>query len=399
MVLECAHFQHNGDSMSDSLYIDSAAALADLCQQLQGSPWITLDTEFLREKTYYPKLCLVQVANADVIACIDPLSIDDLEPFFALLRDPNTVKVLHAATQDLEIFYRLMGSVPAPLFDTQIAASLLGYGDQVGYGRLVEQFCKVQLDKSQSRTDWSRRPLLPRQIDYAADDVRYLRDIYHALSEELAHHGRTEWLTKDFDDLASGSKYDPDPVNAWRKVKQHGRLRGVQLAVLQQLAEWRDGKAMEKDKPRKWIASDDLLIDLARSMPKTLEDLSSLRTAEAGFVRHRGKFILDLVQNARNTPKSEWPKLKDYVPLSANQDAQLDYLMAAAKLKASEHQITLSSLVSRKQLEALLQGDEDVAVMKSWRYTLLGEDLAAILKGEKQLALDGQTLTLCARAE
>lgn len=383
--------------MSQDLYITDADSLQKLCSELAQGDWITLDTEFLREKTYRPQLCLVQLGNADIIACVDPQEIDDLSPLYELMADSSVVKVLHAASQDLEIFYQDMGSVPAPIFDTQIAASLVGHGDQVGYGKLVELVCKTQLDKSQSRTDWSRRPLSEKQITYAADDVRYLRDVYHQLRSELNELGRTDWLAADFDAMTRPEKYQPDMENVWKRVKQHNRLRGVQLAVLKQLAQWREEQAVAKDKPRKWMGSDDLLIDLSRTLPSTDDELSTLRSVDANFIKHRGNFILNLVAEAKQTPKDQWPVLKKFDKLSPSQDAMVDYLWAAAKLKAAEHQITLGSVTSRKELERLVTGDESVPVMKSWRHSLMGADLAAILNGDKQLHWSKGQLQLLAK--
>ncbi len=371
--------------MNQDLYITDADSLKSLCFELAQGDWVTLDTEFLREKTYRPKLCLVQLGNADIIACVDPLAIDDLSPLYALMADNSVVKVLHAASQDLEIFYQDMGTVPSPIFDTQIAASLLGHGEQVGYGKLVELVCKTQLDKSQSRTDWSRRPLSEKQITYAADDVRYLRDVYHQLSSELTNLGRTEWLRADFDAMTQPEKYQPDLENVWKRVKQHNRLKGVQLAVLKQLAQWREEKAVEKDKPRKWMGSDDLLIDLSRTLPCNEDELSTLRSVDSNFIKHRGQFILKLIAEAKQTPKDQWPVLKKFDKLKPEQDAMVDYLWAAAKLKATEHQITLASVTTRKELERLVTGDDSVGVMKSWRRSLMGEDLTAILNGNKAL--------------
>ncbi len=386
--------QHWPVNMTHDLYIDDADSLQQLCATLAQGDWVALDTEFLREKTYRAQLCLVQLGNADVIACVDPLAIDDLSALYALLSNPKVTKVLHAASQDLEIFYQAMGSVPAPVFDTQIAASLLGYGDQIGYGKLVELVCDTQLDKSQSRTDWTRRPLREQQISYAADDVRYLRDVYHQLKAELERLQRSHWLQDDFEALVQASKYEPDPDNAWRRVRQHQRLRGVQLMALKLLASWREHKAVSKDRPRKWIASDDLLLDLSRTLPATCTDMESLRSADAGFIKHQGQHIIQLIAQAKATPSEQWPQLKRTAPLGPAQDAMVDYLWAAAKLKASQNQITLSNLTNRKELEKLIGGDDQVAVLKSWRYTLLGADLLAILNGEKRLNWRDNTLEL-----
>ena len=383
--------------MNQDLYINNTDNLRKLCSKLTQGNWITLDTEFLRETTYRPQLCLIQLGNADIIACVDPQVINDLSPLYELLENKNIVKVLHAANQDLEIFYQNMGTVPSPIFDTQIAATLLGHGEQIGYGKLVELVCKIQLDKSQSRTDWSRRPLSNKQISYATDDVRYLRDVYHQLCSELNELGRTDWLNTDFDTMTQSAKYEPDMDNIWKRVKQHNRLHGVQLAVLKHLAQWREEKAIKNNKPRKWISSDNLLIDLSRTLPNTENELSILRSIDTNFIKHHGQFILKLIAEAKQTPKEQWPVIKKFEKLSPNQEAMVDYLWAAAKLKATEHNITLSSVTTRKELERLITGDHSVNIMKSWRHDLIGTDLAAILKGKKLLDWKQGKLQLLSR--
>jgi ribonuclease D len=221
------------------LYVDTPAALDSLCAQLADASWFALDTEFLREKTYYPKLCLLQIATPDVVACVDPLALDDLAPLLALLADRNITKVLHSARQDMEIFYHLTGSPHAPVFDTQIAAPLLGLADQIGYANLVKEMLGVTLDKLHTRADWSLRPLGEEQLRYAADDVIYLAALYQPLLERLQSHGRLEWLDEDFRQLASPELYAINPENAWLKVKGGNRLKGASLSILQALANFR----------------------------------------------------------------------------------------------------------------------------------------------------------------
>jgi ribonuclease D len=213
-------------------YVASRSDLDDLCEQLAGSPWLAVDTEFHREKTYYPELCLVQVANDDIIACVDPLAVDDLSPLMDLFYSPNTTLVFHAARQDLELFFLLRNALPPNIFDTQLAATVLGYGDQIGYGNLVKQCLNVDLDKAHARTDWRQRPLSPAQIEYAADDVRYLRELYHQLHDKLITTKRLAWLDDDFATLSSVNTYQEDPNSSWLRIKGAGKLKGQQLAVL-----------------------------------------------------------------------------------------------------------------------------------------------------------------------
>lgn len=220
-------------------YIDKPEQLEQLCEAIRQSEWLALDTEFMREKTYYPKLCLLQVCNGKTAACVDPLSLNRLDPLIEIIMDPSIVKVFHAGRQDLEIFNFLWQKLPAPLFDTQLAATLLGLGEQLGYASLVQKLLGIELDKGHTRTDWSRRPLQPGQLRYALDDVIYLGEIYNDLDNRLRKLGRENWLQEEFTLLADPDTYRIDPDSAWQKIKGRQRLKGVQLAVLQRLTAWR----------------------------------------------------------------------------------------------------------------------------------------------------------------
>ena len=239
------------------LYIDTADALDSFCGMLRAADWIVLDTEFLREKTYYPKLCLLQVATPDSVACIDPLALDELTPLLEILFDEGITKVMHSGRQDMEIFYHLAGKLPSPVFDTQIAALMLGYPEQVGYASLVKGELGIELDKLHTRADWTQRPLSDDQIQYAADDVIYLVEIYQRLSEKLATLGRRDWLLEDFQRLTDADLYDNPPADAWQKVKGGNRLRGDSLSIMQALAGWREQVAQQKNRPKGWILRDD----------------------------------------------------------------------------------------------------------------------------------------------
>ena len=244
-------------------FIDDQRGLATVCATLSQAPWFAIDTEFLREKTYYPKLCLVQVATPDMVACIDPLVLDDITPLLDVIFDQQITKVMHAARQDMEIFYHLRGTVPAPVFDTQIAALLLGLPDQVGYGGLVQELLGVKLHKLHSRTDWSQRPLDGEQLHYAADDVIYLAQAYQLMQEKLWESDRLDWLAGDFQALSDPALYAAHPETAWLRVKGANKLSGAALAALQALAAWREDKAQTLDRPRDWVLRDDVLLDLS----------------------------------------------------------------------------------------------------------------------------------------
>lgn len=368
------------------LYIDTATDLEALCARLREHSWLTLDTEFIREKTYRARLCLVQVASDDDVACIDALALDDLGPLLELLLDPTITKVLHAARQDLEIFHDLAGGrVPAPIFDTQLAATLAGFGDQVGYAELVRRLLGVDLDKSQARTDWSARPLDPEQISYAADDVRHLREVYAQLRDRLTASDRLGWLDDDFATLVDPDTYRSDPQSAWRKVRGGNQLRGRQLAVLRALAAWRERTAAAADRPRRWIMDDAALLALARSSPARREQLAKVRGLGEALVRRHGSDLLELIHDARNadtTGESPPPRPR---PLTAAEEAGVDALMALVRLQAHRHEVSPATLATRRDLEALLRGEPELPLMTGWRRGLCGELLEAFLAGGVRL--------------
>jgi len=373
------------------LYVDTPAALDSLCAQLADASWFALDTEFLREKTYYPKLCLLQIATPDVVACVDPLALDDLAPLLELLADRNITKVLHSARQDMEIFYHLAGSPPAPVFDTQIAAPLLGLADQIGYANLVKEMLGVTLDKLHTRADWSLRPLGEEQLRYAADDVIYLAALYQPLLERLQSHGRLGWLDEDFRQLASPELYAINPENAWLKVKGGNRLKGASLSILQALANWREQQASQKDRPRGWMLRDDAMVEIARHKPTTLQALSSIRGLSEGLLKRSGNELLGIIARAVGEKPVRFPDRGTRTRLSAEQDALVDVMMAVVRISAMENSLNPTVLASRKQLEALLLGDTETGVMQGWRRKLVGERLQQLLNGELELAVrDGK---------
>lgn len=371
-----------------TLYIDTEAALADLCARLQGSPWICLDTEFLREKTYFPQLCLLQVANEELVACIDPLALPDLTPLLDVIYDTRIVKVLHAASQDLEILYQLRGALPYPVFDTQIAAALLYHSDQIGYGNLVERMLGVQLDKSHARADWSARPLEPEQLRYAADDVRYLSRVYLAQLEILGQQDRLHWLDEDFAELTDPARYAVNLNQVWRRIREpRPPLKGVQLAVLQALAAWREERAVNRNRPRKWILRDEVLTDLARIMPTTRDALAKIRGVEPSTLEKSGAELLRVIEQGRRTPQEEWPELEPRLTLTPMQEALVDAMMALVRLRAHEQGISPAMFATRRDLDRVVTGDPDVPVLHGWRGAMVGCDLHALLKGSLALSV------------
>lgn len=375
-------------------YVDTPQQLVDICGRLRGSAWLALDTEFIREKTYYTQLCLLQIANESVIACIDPLTLQDLGPLFDLLYDPATVKIMHSARQDLEILYDFRGDLPYPLFDTQIAATLLGHGEQIGYGALVQSLLGIHLDKSHTRTDWSRRPLDLEQVRYAADDVRYLGQIYTLQWAELEHKGRLGWLNDDFAGLTDIHKYLNSPLSAWRRIKLAHTLHGAQLAALRALAAWREERARMINKPRKWILGDDVLIDLARHLPGDMEKLGRIRDLDSHTLKKLGTELLAIIHDAKALPREEWPRLEPPLRLDTRQEALVDALMAVVRLRGLQNAVSPATLATRKELEQLVLGAHDVPLLHGWRAALVGKDLQGLLQGRLSLSVRDGDLSI-----
>lgn len=374
-------------------YVDNSQSLSDLCQQLAGSQWLAVDTEFHREKTYYPELCLIQVANDDIIACVDPLAVDDLTPLLDLFYSEDMTLVFHAARQDLELFFLLRDSLPAHVFDTQLAATVLGYGDQIGYGNLVKQCLNVDLDKAHARTDWRQRPLSSEQLEYAADDVRYLRSLYHQLNDKLTETGRRTWLKEDFAALSAVKTYQEDPNKSWLRIKGAGRLKPAQLAVLQQLGAWREQRAVKHNLPRRWVLKDDVMLDLARFAPASTEAMKKIRGMEQRDIDRHGKAILEAIEKGKAVPKSEWPVIKRPTPLSNQQDAVVDALMALLRQRCDEQNITPVAVASRKDVEALVRG-EDTSLQQGWRHEIVGQQLEDFLNGKLSLSASTEQLEI-----
>jgi len=375
-------------------FVDNHQALTQFCAQIKESPFIAVDTEFVRERTYYPQLALIQISNGEVIACIDPLAIDDLSPLKALFADQNTTKVFHAASQDLEIFFHLFGELPTPVYDTQTAATLQGLGDQIGYAALVQEMLDVELDKSHSRTDWLQRPLSDKQISYAEDDVRYLAQLYPMQQQQLQAQGRLEWLDDDFKLMTDPDCYRPNPASAWLRIKGLNKLRGVQLAILEKLGAWREERAMEKDQPRRRIAADEVLLDIARLRPKNIQALGKIREIPESLVHKQGEALLACVSEAEAMPKEAWPKLHLPARLSNEQEALVDALQAIIKLCAHKYQISITTLTSHKDLEALVRGEREIPILQGWRRHHGGEQLLEFMEGKSRLEATANGLAL-----
>ena len=370
-------------------YIDTPEGLERLCQALQSAPWTALDTEFIRESTYYPEFCLLQIATPDLIACVDPLRLDDLEPLWRVLYQSRAVKVFHAGFQDLEILHRINGRLPRPVFDTQLAAPLLGYPEQIGYAQLVEQVLGVQLAKGHSRTDWRRRPLQTAQIAYAADDVRYLGPLYVEIHRRLARLGRLDWLEDDFRSLTDPATYTNPPGEAWRRIKGARRLKGRPLAVLKRLAAWREETARAANLPRGWILKDDLLCHIARLQPRSPGELAQLRGLGDKTVKRYGRAICAQVAAAGD--ETVVPDARHDTAPDPREEALLDLLSAVVRLRALEQRIHPTVLASRKDLERFVRDPAASRLYQGWRRRLIGEELLAFVEGKRGLHVaDGQ---------
>ncbi len=378
------------------MIITKQSELDDLCARLASQPFITVDTEFLREKTYYPKLCLIQVSGPDKNPyAIDPLIKKlDLEPFLALLSNEKILKVFHAARQDLEIFFQLSGKVVAPIFDTQIAAMVCGYGDSVGYESLVRNITGGQLDKSVQFTDWSRRPLTDRQIDYALGDVTHLCDIYLKLSAELEKTGRMSWVFEEEEILTDPATYKNEPYDMWRKVKIKSPKRKT-LAVLREVAAWRETRAQEKNLPRSWILKDETLAEIAAHAPKNLEELGKIRNfPKESSKGEAGENFLAMIEKVRQMPQSDYPDIEKKPPLPPHISAIVDVLRMLLKIQAAEHGVAAKLIADSDELEQIaLEENPDVPPLKGWRYEIFGQDAIALKKGEIAIGLQNGKIT------
>jgi ribonuclease D len=357
-------------TIATARYVDDDHALVQLVAELKKQPWFALDTEFEREKTYYPRLCLVQVATPQWMACIDPHALGNFDVLRDVMLDATVLKVLHACSQDCELFYHRWGAVPAPIFDTQVAAPLLGYAEQIGYAGLVEHMLGVHLPKSHTRTDWCRRPLSDAQLRYAEDDVRYLAALYPHMCEALAQHDRLHWLNEDFAELSDGEKYANPPQEAWRRLRRLDRLMDAQLATVQALAEWREATAQKKDLPRAWLLRDAALFDLAREAPTDAATLQAMENIHPRLASRYGDTLLDVIAGARERPPRGQPESRP-APLTSSESAELAALRNQVQELAAHHALEPDLLASRKKLVRLVRGEPLRDVFKGWRLAVL----------------------------
>jgi len=376
--------------------ITEQSELADFCAELATADFVTVDTEFMRESTYWPRLCLVQLAGPQTNAAVDPLAPGlDLQPLYDLMANDTVLKVFHAARQDIEIFLHQGKVMPRPVFDTQIAAMVCGYGESVGYETLVVSLTGRRIDKMSRFTNWSNRPLTPQQLSYALADVTHLRDVYIKLRERLDRDGRTAWVEEEDAVLVADGTYDLDPNNAWRRLRPRTDNPRF-LAVLQAVAAWREREAQQRNSPRNWVLRDDTLLDIAAQAPKTPEALARSRGLPKGFAEGRhGKALLDAIAEGVAVPAAERPKpvLKADLPSSLTPVVEL--LKVLLKMSCDKHGVAAKLVANTADLEAIAMDDDaDVAALHGWRREVFGETALALKHGRVALAIKGRELAV-----
>lgn len=369
--------------------ITTTGALTAVCDRLAKHSVITVDTEFLRETTYYPLLCVIQLASAEDAVVIDALAEGlDLKPFFDLMGNESVLKVFHAARQDIEIIFHRAGIVPHPVFDTQVAAMVLGYGDSIAYDALVERITGHRPDKTHRFTDWSRRPLTDEQAAYALADVTYLRDVFTALDADLKKRGRSDWVSEEMEVLTSPRTYDFHPERAWERLKTRVR-KPKELAVLMEVAAWREAEAQSRDVPRSRILKDDAIGDIATHAPASLEKLAHLRSIPKGFEKSKwGQDIVAAVQRGIARDPQTLPRLEKPRG-SANGSATVELLKVLLRMTSEKHGVASKVIATVDDLEQIaIDDDADVGALHGWRRELFGEAALSLKRGQLALAVE-----------
>lgn len=367
--------------------ITTQKELATFCHAVQCGDFITVDTEFVREKTYFPKLCLLQIAGEAAAAIIDPLAKDiDLAPVFSLMANEKLLKVFHAAKQDIEIFLLLSGKIPTPIFDTQIAAAVCGYGESASYEMLVNKIADAPLDKSSRFSDWAARPLTEKQLAYALSDVTYLREIYVRLKTQIEDTNRTSWITEEHARLSDPAAYRVEPRDAWRRLK-YGHMRPKHLAILRELAAWREEQARERDVPRGRILKDEMLVELALSAPRTPEDLARIRTIYM-LAKRDYAAVLTCIEKALALPASDYPHVDRHRRPSENITGAMAMLQLLLKVQADKHDIAAPMIANKDDLESIALGQENSRALSGWRFDIFGKQATALMQGKLTLSVN-----------
>lgn len=391
-----------GNTLNSFIYIDNEPQLSEACKHLQKATVLCVDTEFHRESTYFAEFALIQVASREACYLIDPIGISDLSPLWKVILDANILKVFHAARQDIEIIVNKTGQLPLPLFDTQVAAALLGYGQQVGFGNLVQRVLGKSLPKGESFTNWMKRPLTNDQLTYAADDVIYLMPLYQHLAERLQATRRAEWLAEEQSMLCDPNTYANHPEQQFWRVKGVNRLKPRQLAILRELAAWREIEAQRRDIPRRRLMQDEPLLTLARKSELKEEQLAHIRGLNSGIAKRFGPDIIAAWQRGHACDKQELPRMQPSPNHSEGTEMRLELLMALVRLRAEEVEIAANILASRSDVAALASwanhgGKPDWSkppenpCLHGWRRKLIGNDLLDMLQGKVCLRLDPVT--------
>jgi ribonuclease D len=371
--------------------ITNSADVADFCAEAAKSEFVTVDTEFVREKTYWPILCLVQIATRDRAVAIDPLADGlDLQPVYDLMQNTSVLKVFHSASQDLQIMFNASGSMVEPVFDTQIAAMVSGYGDQPAYATLVQRIVGETIDKRSQMTDWSRRPLTDNQIEYAIGDVTHLINIYDKLGDELSGADRTSWAQEEMSHLRDKSMYDVDPRELWRKVRLRRPTRRA-LAILREITEWRELSAQRRNIPKGWVCRDEALAEIALNAPRNPESLERVRGINERFAQGRdGKALLEAVKVGLEIPDEDCPDPEKGRPPLRGHETLVALLQALLRLRCDENGVAAQLVANRKELDRIATEDEpDIRTLSGWRREIYGNDALALKRGEIALTADG----------
>ena len=365
------------------VYIANQENLAAFAERAMHSSVLAIDTEFLREKTYYAKLCLIQLATDDETAIVDPFAVDDLKVLAPVLRNENVMKLFHAGNQDLEILLREVGVLPHPLFDTQVAAALLGHTQQIG----------VTLKKIDSFTDWSRRPLSDSQLEYAADDVVYLPRMYERMRAQLVELGRLSWLDRDFEDLADPARYAANERERYKRLKRVSQLSRRQLSAAREVAAWRELEAQRRDVPRKWVVTDEQIVEACKREPRSIDDLFMVRGLSDRLSTKDARTVVSLIASALDASPDTWPEPDRCGKNEPNVDAELDLMCALVRLRAKQNGVAFPTLASHDDLARVARGyREGVDLLRGWRRALVGEELLELLEGRLALSIDGSEL-------
>ena len=379
------------------LLIEKTADLESFCKKLKNQSFITIDLEFLREKTYYAQLCLIQVACEDASAIIDPLAKDiDLSSFFTILKNKKIMKVFHSGRQDVEILYLLSGFIPAPMFDSQIAGMALGYGESASYESLVNSICKIELDKTSRLSDWSKRPLSEAQLNYAVSDVTHLVTIYKVMSEKLIETNRTSWIEDELKILSNPKTYDIDPFEVWQKIR-HRSHNAKFLTTLRELAAWRELRAQRKNTPRQSIIKDDCLLNVAASCPISVEEVADIRNIRKDVASGRLAYeMIEIIELAKKISSTDYVKIKKEKAVGIGCSSLYELLKLLLKIKSQEIGIVSKLIANDDELKLLSTFSDKISPsLKGWRYEVFGQDAIALREGNISISFDVDDKKIC----